>query len=256
VDRFAIFEGILARRCNLRQAVVLDFGCGAGGLVRSALARGIDCYGCDIDFSRKWTTEAELIDLLQSRRVRQIPGARENVSPEAGQPYRLPFDDGMFDVVISDQVMEHVRNYPDVIREFARVLRPGGLMLHMFPSRYRLVEPHQMVPFASFFRPWWWLKLWARLGVRNRFQKGMPAREVADYNRHWLVEHTNYLTVAELRRLFAPAFALEFVEREFMQYGRARWLGSPWLYRTLFSRIMLGARVPDTATPARPSARR
>ena len=64
------------------------------------------------------------------------------------------------------------------------------------------------------------------------------------------------VTVAELRRLFAPAFSLEFVEKEFMRYGRARLLGSPLLYRTLFSRIMLGARVPEAATPARPSARR
>jgi hypothetical protein len=113
-----------------------------------------------------------------------------------------------------------------------------------------------MVPCASFFRPYWWLKRWARRGVRNRFQKGLPARAVADYNRRWLAEHTNYLTVAELRRLFAPAFELEFVEREFMQYGRARLVGSPWLYRTLFSRIMLGVRAPGALTPAPPSVRR
>jgi len=236
--------------------VVLDFGCGSGGLVRAALARGIDCYGCDIDFSHKWTTEAELIDLLQTRRVRQIPGAKENVSPEAGEPYRLPFDDGMFDVVISDQVLEHVRNYPDVIREFARVLKPGGLMLHMFPSRYRLAEPHQFVPLASFFRPYWWLKLWALLGVRNKFQKDVPARDVAQYNRRWLAEHTNYLTVAELRRLFAPAFSLEFVEKDFMRYGRAGLVVFPWLYRTLFSRIMLGVRAPGLVSPARPGVQR
>lgn len=235
---------------------MLDFGCGAGGLVRAALAKGIDCYGCDIDFSHKWSTEAELIDLLQARRVRQVPGANENVSPQAGEPYRLPFGDGMFDVVISDQVMEHVRNYPEVIREFARVLRPGGLMLHMFPSKYRLVEPHQLVPLASFYRPWWWLRLWALLGVRNRFQKGMTARAVAAYNHRWLPEHTNYLTVAQLKRLFAPAFTLEFVEKDFMRCGRAGLLVFPGLYRTLFSRIMLAVRAPGPISPAPPLVRR
>ena len=256
MDRFAIFEGILSRRCNLREAVMLDFGCGAGKLVRAALARGVDCYGCDIDFSHKWSTEGELADLLQSRRVRQIAGALENVSPQAGESYRLPFDDGMFDVVISDQVMEHVRNYPEVIDEFARVLKPGGLMLHMFPSKYRLVEPHQMVPLASFYRPYWWLRLWSMLGVRNRFQAGMPAREVARYNQRWLPEHTNYLTVGQLGRLFSPAFTLEFVEKEFMRYGRARMLVFPWLYRTVLSRIMLGVRTAAVTSPERPSVPR
>lgn len=251
MQRFATFERILARRRNLAGARLLDFGCGAGNLVRAALARGIDAYGCDIDFSRKWTTEAELADLLSTGRVRQIEGANENESPETGEPYRLPFDDGFFDVIISDTVLEHVRNYPEMISEFSRVLKPGGLMMHIFPARFRLVEPHVFVPLASFFTPRWWLRAWAALGVRNEYQRHFTARETAEFNEGWLRKHTNYMTVAELRRLFEPAFALSFAENEFMQMSRARLVVFPWFYRAFFSRVMLGVRAAGAVRNAR-----
>lgn len=240
--RFAVIASILSNHCDLKNARLLDFGCGAGNLVRAALARGIDAYGCDIDFSHKWRTEAELMDLLSSRRVRQIAGANANESPETGEPYRLPFEDGEFDVLVSDNVLEHVRNYPEMIAEFRRVVKPGGIMLHLFPSLLRPVEAHVYVPLASFFWPYWWLRLWAALGIRTRFQKELTPAQVARFNHEWLPRHTNYMTIRQLRRLFEPAFTLRFVEHEFMRVSRAKVLLFPWIYRTFFSRVMLGTR--------------
>lgn len=43
----------------------------------------------------------------------------------------LPFGDGEFDAVVSDQVLEHVEGNPyDAVKESLRVLKPGGLCLH------------------------------------------------------------------------------------------------------------------------------
>jgi len=43
----------------------------------------------------------------------------------------LPFADGEFDAVVSDQVLEHVAAPPSlVVREAGRVVRPGGLIVH------------------------------------------------------------------------------------------------------------------------------
>lgn len=43
----------------------------------------------------------------------------------------LPFPEGAFDVVVSDQVLEHVQGDPQqAIHESLRVVRPGGLIIH------------------------------------------------------------------------------------------------------------------------------
>ncbi len=48
---------------------------------------------------------------------------------------RLPFASGAFDFIFSSSVLEHVRDRPAAFAEMNRCLRPGGLMLHIMPSR-------------------------------------------------------------------------------------------------------------------------
>jgi SAM-dependent methyltransferase len=48
---------------------------------------------------------------------------------------RLPFADASFDFILSSSVLEHIRDRAPVYRELQRCLRPGGLMLHIMPSR-------------------------------------------------------------------------------------------------------------------------
>ena len=42
----------------------------------------------------------------------------------------LPFDDSIFDIVISDQVIEHLENPKKAVRESYRVLKKGGIAIH------------------------------------------------------------------------------------------------------------------------------
>ena len=106
------------------------------------------------------------------------------------QPYRLPFDDGQFDIVMSSEVLEHVMNYPDFIAENRRVLSAKGLAMHIFPGRWMPIEMHVKVPLACVHRSYPWLLLWAMLGIRNEFQKGKGYREVARLNYEYLRETT------------------------------------------------------------------
>jgi SAM-dependent methyltransferase len=229
---------------------LLDFGCGEGVTVKAALAQGIDAWGCDLGRREAvWNSLNVSVNGVRLRdRLRLI---RTN-------PYRLPFDDSIFDVVISQEVFEHVQNYAETIDELHRILRPGGVCLHSFPSRYRLIEGHVYVPFASMFRPRWWLWLWALLGVRNPFQHGLPPSEVVKRNAEYLPQSTNYLPPGRIRREFARRFGkVEFVERLFLPYsGRAKVFlhvpGGAAIYGLFFSRFIYGMRDPVLdAAPSR-----
>lgn len=49
---------------------------------------------------------------------------------------RLPFADDEVDLITSSSVLEHLPDVGGFLDEAARVLRPGGRMIHLFPSRY------------------------------------------------------------------------------------------------------------------------
>jgi SAM-dependent methyltransferase len=188
-------------------ARVVDLGCGNGNRVRALLDRGYDACGCDIRF-KEGPHRAEL---EAERRIRTIEL----------EPYALPFESASCDFLFSEQVFEHVQNYDETLAEIARVLRPGGISLHVFPSRLRPIEGHVHVPFASVFRPDAWLLLWSRLGVRKPSQRGMDPHEVARQNKIYLDRHTNYLTrpaiTAQVERHFAE---YAFCERAALRYSR------------------------------------
>jgi ubiquinone/menaquinone biosynthesis C-methylase UbiE len=158
---------------------ILDFGCGGGDRVRELRRKGYDARGCDItspDDANAW------------------------IRPIAANPYRLPYDDSSFDIVYSITVFEHVMDYDTALAEIRRVLTPGGLSVHVFPSRWKPIETHTYVPFASAIRSHWWLYLWALAGISNEFQQDSSAKETADANTRFLREETNYLTKRQIRQ--------------------------------------------------------
>ncbi len=251
-NRFDVFRLMLA---DLGFAIqphmkVLDFGAGEGKLVSFARAQGLDAYGCDLyDVKYSYTrdrdpTAAALREQGRLRRIRT--------------PYRLPFEDSSIDVVISDQVFEHVLNYRQAIEELRRVMRIGGVFLHAFPSRYRVIEGNIHVPMSSIFRPRWWLWLWALLGVRNEFQQSMTAKEVIEKNAHFLKHGTNYPPTRQVKREFARCFSqVEFVERLFLPYSRrpkalAKVPFGAALYGLLASRFLYGVRAAAPASVPEP----
>jgi SAM-dependent methyltransferase len=157
------------------RATVLDFGCGDGGAVDAWRETGRDAFGCDLALERS------------DDRLRLIE-----------TPYRLPFDDATFDLVVSNMVLEHTQDLDAAFREIRRVLKPGAVSLHIFPARWTPIEPHTLVPLATVLQKHWWLALWARLGIRNGFQTGLPWREVAAFNVEYLRTRTSYATRKQL----------------------------------------------------------
>lgn len=192
---------------------VLDFGCGAGSVVKNLRDDGYDAYGCDINFKSDENEQALQMQ-VQVQVQMQEQGFLRKISTE---PYLLPFDDNSFSVVISDQVFEHVSDYQTVLAEIRRVMKPGGVSLHIFPSRWRPIEPHLFIPLGGVFRPKPWLWLWALLGVRNQYQHDLTASEVVQVDADYLAKNTNYLSTAAIKMAFEKYFSeVRFVERIFL----------------------------------------
>jgi hypothetical protein len=109
------------------------------------------------------------------------------------------------------------------------VLKPDGLSVHVFPSRWTPIETHALVPFASVCRSYWWLYLWALAGIRNEFQAGCSAHQTAEANARFLRDETNYLTQRQIRSVAGRYFAdCRFVEEALFKpdrYARFQRLG-------------------------------
>jgi ubiquinone/menaquinone biosynthesis C-methylase UbiE len=216
-------------------AKILDLGCGNGNMVAEYRRAGYRAYGCDMAFK----PGPHAAELARRGYIRLIER----------DCYRLPFEDREFDFVLSDQVFEHVQNYDETLAEHRRVLKPSGAGLHIMPSRFAPIEGHVFVPLATIVQSYWWLRLWAQLGVRTKAQQGMSAAERARRNAEYLRTSTNYLSKSELRRAFGRYFAeVRWVEHLFLKYSRrARMLHSlsalvpmvPDAYSTFRSRVVL-----------------
>ncbi len=196
-----------------RDSVILDLGCGSGNLINEYRKNGYQAYGCDFDFRP---------DVIASFAEHGI------IKKISTDKYRLPFESDSIDFVFSDQVFEHVIDYPETLSEIKRILKPNGFSLHFFPSRYKIIEVHVNVPFSSVIKNKFWLTLWAYLGVRNNYQKGISARNVATLNHEFLNTRTNYLTRSQIKNYCKLYFRdVRFCEKNFFKHVQR----TPYLYR-------------------------
>ncbi len=76
-----------------------------------------------------------------------LPGV--DVVSDLNRP--LPFQNGEFDVVYSNQVLEHIPNMLGLMEEIHRLLRPGGLMVAHVPyfrSSWSAIDPTHIRQFC------------------------------------------------------------------------------------------------------------
>jgi SAM-dependent methyltransferase len=97
---------------------VLEVGSGSGGpAVYLALARGCRITGVDIN-------EHGVRNAVGLAQARGVAERAHFQAADASQP--LPFPEGRFDAVVSNDAMCHIGDRLAALREWHRVLRPGG----------------------------------------------------------------------------------------------------------------------------------
>lgn len=107
---------------------VLDIGCGSGRVTMEIVRRGFPARG--LEFSET---------ALSYARQRGLDVAHCNLDEGIPEP------DASYDVVWAGDIIEHVFDPMGVIKEVARVLKPGGAFLLSIPSDVGLVSRVKML---------------------------------------------------------------------------------------------------------------
>jgi len=96
---------------------VLEIGCGTGSVAAFLAEKyGMNVLGTDFD--------PEEVDI-----ARALYGETDRLRFRVEDAACMSFPDNRFDLVISQNVFHHVPNWPQVVREVRRVLRPNGYFI-------------------------------------------------------------------------------------------------------------------------------
>jgi SAM-dependent methyltransferase len=111
---------------------VLEIGCGTGGNLIPFLEKGCLVTGVDIS-----ATSIE--------RARELLGMREGLTLIADDIYNRTEADGLFDVIIMRDVIEHIHNQEKFMGFVKRFMAPGAVFFLAFPPWYNPFGGHQQI---------------------------------------------------------------------------------------------------------------
>jgi SAM-dependent methyltransferase len=115
---------MVRRYVDLEDARILDVGCGIGTYVRRFRDYSEDVHGIEVEEERVGEASAELPNIVRA----------------VGED--LPYPDDHFDLVFSNEVIEHVDDDRRTAAEMVRVTRPGGAIVAFAPNRLYPFETH------------------------------------------------------------------------------------------------------------------
>lgn len=182
---------------------LLDVPAGEGALAASLIELGMDVRCCDL-----------------------YPGifGLENVEiKRADLSDSLPYEDGTFEYVTCIEGLEHIENPHQAIREFARVLKPGGRIIVSIPNILNIEERFKWLFFGytSHFKPL--SSEFLKSAVSNEFE-GM--QEVA--------LHINPIAYSEVRyALENSGFSICGIHRDKPKTNSWAFLPFVWLIRAI-----------------------
>ncbi|BDQ04297.1 class I SAM-dependent methyltransferase [Ignavibacterium sp.] len=136
VERGKFVKLILEQHCELRNLTILDLGSGEGGTSK-VLSDNNFVISTDIN-------------LFRLRRQKENFRLRKSFQANA---IELPFADSTFDLVIIQDVIEHIENLHQLYKEVVRVLKADGMIYLSTPNRLSIInfisDPHWGTPIIS-----------------------------------------------------------------------------------------------------------
>lgn len=157
---------------SLRGRNLVDVGCGNGEISECFSEMGLSVTG--VEYS--------------SSRVLNMAARKRNFRLIAADGHYLPLQSRSFDFAVLADVLEHVYDSPRVIREVARVLKPGGLVFIGATNRCAipncLVDPHYhapLIPLLSKKMAAWYVTKFLKLSDTLNIEKYFFRREIVQH---------------------------------------------------------------------------
>lgn len=180
---------------------VLDAGCGAGHTALAFAARAAEVVALDL-------TEAMLAQGRKLARDRKLA----NIRFQRGDVEQLPFAEAEFDVVTSRYSAHHYPHPLAAVREFVRVLKPGGLLLLVDvlspepPAQDTFLNAIELLRDPSHVRDHsaeQWLGMFRAAGLAAELAGGWPLRLEFE---SWVARmNTPFLAITQIRALIDGA---------------------------------------------------
>ena len=102
---------------------ILDLGCGQGHITALIKKESSDAEVCGLDYSISAIRYAN----------KKFPG----IDFAVASAYQCPYREGYFDIVVCNNLWEHVPDPLLLLSKIARVMKPRGFLIISTPSRYR-----------------------------------------------------------------------------------------------------------------------
>lgn len=156
-DRKALAIWLTLSQCcgpRIAEGAWLDVGCGSGGIAAALATKVRHVTGVDPEPWEAWTYA-----MTANLNLKLIAGVFDGVVP--------PVSDASVDVVVCNQVYEHVANPIALLRNIHRVLVPGGVCYFAGPNLIWPIEPHVFWPFVHWLPRRFAIMLMRGLGSRR-----------------------------------------------------------------------------------------
>jgi len=142
VERGKAIADALRHYANIEGSLVLDLGCGTGGISLAFALEHAHVVGFDTD---------EIVVKLAIARSKEEKNVMVHFLMSDG--VKCPFPDCSFDIIVCNDVFEHVPNKERLAHEIARLLKSGGMVYVSAPCKWSplniLWDDHTGLPFIT-----------------------------------------------------------------------------------------------------------
>lgn len=156
-ERGKLVDNILSSRTEIRNKRILDLGCGYGGIAKVLSEAGAEVTAVEVEIGK-------LAGINQKKAAPLLMSGTE-----------LGFRKDSFNIVILQDVIEHVVEQEKLLAEITRVLQPGGLLYVVTPNRLSplnwVADPHWNLPFVALAS-----RKWVKFLIWNVFRREKKER--------------------------------------------------------------------------------